>query len=339
MKRIDDFRQRQPGDGVPVSQPTTAWLGFDQQNFYAVFRCTVDPGKIRARMSKREDVMSDDIVGLFFDTYHSGQRGYEFYLNPLGIQADATLTEGQGDDFSFDTLWYSEGRVTPEGYLALFAIPFRSLRFPAATVQTWGIALYRSVPTNNENSFWPYITEKINSFAPQMAVMTGLENISPGRNLQLIPYMAFSHSHFLDPFTPPGPAFRSKTDVRPGIDGKAVIHDTLTLDLTLNPDFSQVESDDPQVTVNQRFEVVFPEKRPFFLENTGYFSTPENLFFSRRIADPEFGGRLTGKLGHWNLGILAADDRAAGHRSIQKIPIRQPRGRCGGPGAARNRQV
>jgi hypothetical protein len=142
--------------------------------------------------------------------------------------------------------------------------------------------------------------------------MTGLENISPGRNLQLIPYAAFSRSHFLDQPDPGVPAFRGKTDFRPGLDAKAVIHDTLTLDVALNPDFSQVESDDPQVTVNQRFEVVFPEKRPFFLENNGYFSTPENLFFSRRIVDPEFGGRITGKLGHWNLGVLAIDDRAPG---------------------------
>ena len=105
--------------------------------------------------------------------------------------------------------------------------------------------------------------------------------------------------------------------IPPGLDAKAVIHDTLTLDVALNPDFSQVESDDPQVTVNQRFEVFFPEKRPFFLENSGYFTTPENLFFSRRIVDPEFGGRLTGKLGHWNLGVLGIDDRA---RRAQRRP-------------------
>src|SRR4051794_37762336 len=141
MKRIDDFRQRNPGDGVPVSRKTSAWIGYDQQNFYAVFVCESPAGKTRARMSKREDIMSDDVVGVFFDTYHSGQRGYEFYLNPLGIQADAGLSESQGDDFSFDTLWYSEGRLTPEGYAVLFAIPFRSLRFPAQSAQTWGFGL------------------------------------------------------------------------------------------------------------------------------------------------------------------------------------------------------
>jgi Domain of unknown function (DUF5916) len=312
MKRVDDFRQRQPGDGVPVSRKTSAWIGYDDRNFYAVFVCESPASQTRARMAKREDIMSDDIVGLFFDTYRSGQRAYEFFVNPLGVQADAALTESQGDDFSFDTLWYSEGRLTPEGYVAMMTIPFRSLRFSPQAVQTWGFGLFRGIPTNNENSFWPYVTEKVSGFTQQLGNMTGLENISPGRNLQLIPYAAFSNSHFLDQPSSGVPAFRGKTDFRPGLDAKAVIHDTLTLDIALNPDFSQVESDDPQVTVNQRFEVFFPEKRPFFLENAGYFSTPENLFFSRRIVDPEFGGRITGKLGQWNLGVLAIDDRAAG---------------------------
>jgi hypothetical protein len=312
LRRIDDFRQRQPGDGLPVSRKTSAWIGYDDRNFYAIFVCDAPPGQTRARLAKREDIFSDDLVGVFFDTYHSGQRGYEFFVNPLGVQADAALTEGQNDDFSFDTLWYSEGRLTPEGYIAMMTIPFRSLRFPSQAVQTWGFGLYRGIPTNNENSFWPYITEKISGFTPQLGQMAGLENISPGRNLQLIPYAAFSRSHFLDQPDFGVPAFRGKTEIRPGLDAKAVIHDTLTLDVALNPDFSQVESDDPAVTVNQRFEVFFPEKRPFFVENSSYFSTPENLFFSRRIVDPEFGGRITGKLGHWDLGVLAIDDRAAG---------------------------
>ena len=161
--------------------------------------------------------MSDDVVGVFFDTYRSGQRGYEFFVNPLGVQADAALSESQGDDFSFDTLWYSEGRLTPEGFVAMMTIPFRSLRFASQSIQTWGFGLFRGIPTNNENSFWPYITEKVSGFVPQLARMDGLENISPGRNLQLIPYAAFSRSHFLDQPDSGLPAFRGKTDFRPGI--------------------------------------------------------------------------------------------------------------------------
>ncbi|MCU1238860.1 MAG: rane associated hydrolase [Candidatus Solibacter sp.] len=312
MKRVDDFRQRSPGDGVPASRKTEAWIGYDDQNFYAVFVCQSPAGETRARMAKREDIFSDDVVGVILDTYHDRQRGYEFFVNPYGVQADAIESEAQNDDFSFDTLWYSEGRLTPEGFAAMLSIPFRSLRFARGGPQTWGIALMRIIPTTSENLFWPFVTLKVEGFNQQMGTMRGLENISPGRNLQLIPYAAFAGSHFLDNPASGIPAFRGKTDVRAGLDAKAVLHDSLTLDVALNPDFSQVESDDPQVTVNQRFEVQFPEKRPFFLDNAAYFGTPENLFFSRRIIDPEFGARLTGKLGRWNLGLLGIDDRAAG---------------------------
>jgi hypothetical protein len=320
MKHVDDFRQRSPGDGEPASRKTEAWIGYDDQNFYAVFACQSPAGQTRARLAKREDIFSDDVVGLIVDTYHDHQRGYEFFVNPYGIQADAIETEGQNDDFSFDTLWYSEGRLTPEGFVAMMIVPFRSLRFARGGPQTWGIALMRIIPTNNENDFWPYVTQKVDGFNQQMGTMRGLESISPGRNLQFIPYAAFSGSHFLDDPTYGVPAFRSKTDLRVGMDAKAVLHDSLTLDVALNPDFSQVESDDPQVTVNQRFEVQFPEKRPFFLDNSAYFNTPENLFFSRRIVDPEFGARLTGKLGRWNLGVLAIDDRAAGTKLAPDDP-------------------
>jgi hypothetical protein len=129
MKRVDDFRQRQPGDGVPVSRKTSAWIGYDDKNLYAVFVCESPAGETRARLAKREDIFSDDVVGVLLDTYHDRQRGYEFFVNPLGVQADATESESQNDDFSFDTLWYSEGRITPEGFAAMLAIPFRSLRF------------------------------------------------------------------------------------------------------------------------------------------------------------------------------------------------------------------
>ena len=315
MKQFDDFRQRNPGDGIPVSRPTKAWIAYDDQNIYAVFVCQSPSGRTRARFSKREDILNDDMVGLFLDTWLDRQRSYEFFVNPLGIQADAITTEGQNDDFSFDTLWYSDGRLTPDGFVVTMAIPFKSLRFNSADVQTWGLGLGRFIPENNESSFWPYITQKVSGFAPQLGIMTGLTEISPGRNIRFTPYGAFGQSHFLDNPSNGIPSFKGKTDFRAGFDAKAVIHDSLTLDVAVNPDFSQVESDDPQVTVNQRFEVQFPEKRPFFLENAAFFSTPENLFFSRRIIDPEFGARLTGKIGRWSLGILAIDDRSPGTRA------------------------
>ncbi len=314
MLRVDDFRQRSPGDGVPVSQKTSAWVGYDDKNLYAVFVCHSPAGQTRARLSKRDDLFADDIVGIFLDTFHDHQRSYEFFVNPLGVQADGIVNEGQNDDMSFDTLWYSDGRVTADGFVATATIPFKSLRFTSADVQTWGFGLGRFLPTNNESSFWPYITRRQNGFTPQLGNAAGMEGISPGRNLQFIPYGALGHAHFLDNpgSAAEGPLYRTNTDERIGLDAKMVLHDSLTVDVALRPDFSQVESDDPQVTVNQRYAVQFREKRPFFIENNGFFVTPENLFFSRNIIDPEYGVRLTGKLGRWNMGFLTIDDRAPG---------------------------
>ena len=314
MLRIDDFRQRNPGDGVPLSLKTSAWIGWDDKNFYVVFVCSAPPGEVRARLGKREDIFSDDFVGIFFDTWHDHQRAYEFFVNPLGVQADGITVESHDDDFSFDTLWYSDGRLTPDGYVTMMTIPFRSLRFTAKEAQVWGFGVGRWIPTRNENGFWPFISNRLNSFSPQLANLSGLESISPGRNIQLIPYGALGHAHFLDDSGATGsiPDFRSTNDRRAGLDAKMILHDSLTLDVALRPDFSQVESDDPQVTVNQRYEVQFNEKRPFFIENNGFFQTPENLFFSRRIIDPHYGARLTGKLGRWNMGFLTIDDHAPG---------------------------
>lgn len=277
---------------------------------YVVFVCKDEPGKVRARMAKREDIGDDDTVSVYLDSYYDHQHAYYFTANPLGIQADGIITEGQKKpDDLFDTLWYSEGRLTPEGYVVWLAIPFKSLRFSSDTEQRWGVALSRSIARNGENSFWPYITRRKNNFVPQMAALDGLDQIAPAHNIQLIPYGAFTNAKLLDPSVP---RYQTQNDARVGLDSKFVLHRSLSLDVTLNPDFSQVESDDPQVTANQRYEVLFPEKRPFFIENSGYFQTPLYLFYSRRIVDPEFGARLTGKVGRWGIGLLGIDDRAPG---------------------------
>lgn len=309
---LHDFRQKMPGDGQPVSLPTRAHLGFDDENLYIVFICEEERDLIRARRAKREDIDNDDVVAVFLDTFHDRQRAYFFFVNPLGIQQDGFRTEGQQDDVSFDTLWHSRGELTEDGYIVWIAIPFKSLRFPNREKQTWGLAVGRKITRLNEESYWPFITERNEGFVQQMATAEVPARISPGRNLQIIPYGAYSDARFLDREQPGGPDFRTHRELRAGIDAKAVIKDAITVDLTVNPDFSQVESDKPQTTINQRFEVFFPERRPFFIENAGYFRTPVNLFFSRRIRHPKFGARMTGKLGPWALGALVMDDRAPG---------------------------
>ena len=313
---VSDFRQNTPGDGTPATEVTKAYLSYDDKNLYVAFVCKDEPGNVRAHLSKREDLDQDDGVGVLLDTYHDFHRAYYFFSNPLGVQADAIYTEGQGYDFSFDTLWDSPARVTNEGYIVFFSIPFKSLRFSHSADQTWGVALYRVFLGKSEYDYWPYITQRVEGLTQQFAPVGGLENVSPGRNIQLIPYGLLASNHYLNQPNPPDPAtppaFLDNFEHRAGLDAKFVAKDALTFDVTLNPDFSQVESDDPQVTINQRFAVFFPEKRPFFIENAGFFATPINLFFSRQIADPQFGGRMTGKLGKWTLGALLIDDRQPG---------------------------
>jgi hypothetical protein len=324
MLKVTGFVVREPADGTQPSQNTDVYLAYDERNLYAVFVCwDTEPNKIRARMTRREDIFSDDSAEIMIDTFHDARRAYAFAANPFGIQWDALWTEGaigtgaagdfNGFDPSFDAVWRSEGHLTGRGYLVLFAIPFKTLRFPNTEQQEWGIILNRSIPRTNENIFWPRVSNRIQGRFNQAATATGLENITPGRNIQLIPYGLFRSFRDIDQRDPNHPFFESrafKPDV--GLDGKFILHGRFVLDATVNPDFSQVESDQPQITVNQRFEVFFPEKRPFFLENSNFFTTPINLVFTRRIGHPEYGLRLTGKSGPWAVGVLASDDRAPG---------------------------
>ena len=314
LAKVAGFTQRIPTDGAPSTQQTDAYLGYDDKNLYAIFVCfDTDPQKLRARLSRREDIIEDDSVEIMLDTFHDHRRAYAFLANPLGVQADALWTEGQEFDFSFDTVWNSQGRVTERGYVVWMEIPFRSLRFSSSNPQTWGILLNRGLPRKNEDTFWPPYSSRIAGRLNQAGTATGLERISPGRNFQLIPYGIFRSYREPDQRNPDNPTFSQRNAYgQVGLDAKVVLKDKFVLDATANPDFSQVESDEPQVTVNQRFEVLFPEKRPFFLENSNYFVTPYNLVFTRRIEQPKWGVRLTGKDGPWTVGLLGADDVAPG---------------------------
>ena len=322
MAKVSGFIQREPCDGEPSSQLTEVYLGYDDKNIYAVFVAFDDePDKVRARMTPREGISrDDDMVWVNIDTFNDERRGYGFACNPHGIQSDVLFLEGLSIDYSFDTLWYSRGQRTDRGFVVWFALPFKSLRFSDAPQQTWGVLLERWVARSNDWSFWPQASPR-QSFLSQTAQVR-MENISPGRNIQLIPYGLARSFRTLDPGLPDGPDFvRDDADLNAGIDAKAVIKDSLVLDATFNPDFSQVESDEPQVTVNQRFEIFFPEKRPFFIENAQYFTTPINLVFTRRIADPQVGIRLTGKAGPYAVGAFVTDDESPGRAVLPGGPL------------------
>ncbi len=326
LGKIEGFLQRDPKDGEPATQRTEVYLGYDAKRLYAIFLCfdTV-PGRIRARVVRRGDplVFDDDLVNLYLDTFHDQRRAYVFALNPYGIQIDAIWTEqSQNFDNSFDTLWDSAGSVNQRGYAVWMAIPFKSLRFPSTSRQTWGLIVERLLPRANESSAWPHISSRVEGRLNQAVQLEGLEDISPGRNIQLIPYGVFRSFRALDERDMLRPRFvRERAKLDGGLDAKFVLKDSLVLDVAASPDFSQVESDEPQVTVNQRFEVFFPEKRPFFIENASYFETPINLLFTRRIADPQFGVRLTGKVGRTAIGALVADDESPGRIVPEGDPL------------------
>jgi hypothetical protein len=320
---IKVFRQMDPHDGDPVSQPTEAYLSYDSKNLYVGWICKDDPAKIRARVAPRKLIGTDDRVTVNIDTFQDHKHAYWFDVNPYGIQYDGRTTDGIGDDSSWEALWYSEGRIMTDGYAVLETIPFRSLRFPHARKQIWYICLGRLIQRNNEMSLWPYMSHQHDpQWVGQFAPIEIDDDISAGRNMQLIPYGLISSDHYLDT----GAGFVQQNEHHPGLDAKVVLHDALTLDMTVNPDFSEIGSDDPKVTANQRYEVIYPERRPFFLENASVFSTPEQLFFSRRIVDPQFGAKLTGALGRWNLGALATDDRAPGEVLAQGVTGHGDRG-------------
>jgi Domain of unknown function (DUF5916)/Carbohydrate family 9 binding domain-like len=328
MAKVTGFVQRNPHDGEKVSEETAAYLGYDQKNLYIVFVCFDDAKKVRGRMSRREDIFDDDQVEVMLDTFHDRRRAYAFQTTPLGVQWDAIWTEASREevngnfDTSFDTVWDSRGKVTSRGFVVEMAIPFKSLRFPATKEQEWGIILYRGIVRKNEDSFWPEISSKVEGRLGQAATLYGLEGISPGRSIDLIPYGIMRGFRSLNTQDPNNPYFQSATaQAQPGMDAKFVIHDHFVLDMTANPDFSQVESEDPQITVNQRFEVYFPEKRPFFLENEDFFRTPFDLFFTRNIQDLSAGIRLTGKEGPYSVGVMSTDDRAPGLAIPNSFPL------------------
>ena len=323
MLKVGQFTQKEPHDGAPVSEPTEAYLGYTDKNFYAVFLAfDNEPKKIRARMLRRELIDDDDQVGLWLDTFHDHRHAYMFYSNAYGIQQDGLMAENQGFDNSFDTVWHTYAKINGNGYIVIIEIPFKSLRFKPQAANDWGFILIRVIPRNSEHSFFPRNTNKVQGMLTQEGTLQGFQEISPGRNMQFIPYTSVGAFRALDERDPAGDRFSGKhVEPKAGLDSKVVIKDSLVLDTTINPDFGQIESDDPQVTVNQRFAVFFPEKRPFFQENSNFFQTPLNLVFTRNIGDPLYGVRLTGKTGPWAIGTMFANDRSPGHSVIDTDPL------------------
>lgn len=217
---VTDFKQFDPHDGEPISQPTTAYLSYDSKNIYVGWICKDDPEKIRARVAPRKTIDTDDRVTINIDTFQDHKHAYWFDVNPLGIQYDGRTTDGIGDDSSWEALWYSEGRITKDGFVVLEAIPFRSLRFPRGSHQVWNICLARFIQRANEFAIWPAVShQRLPQFVGQFAPIEMDQDISPGRNVQLIPYGLVERDNYLDTTS----GFQQQDQHHPGLDAKMVM--------------------------------------------------------------------------------------------------------------------
>ncbi|MGA7159282.1 MAG: carbohydrate binding family 9 domain-containing protein [Acidobacteriaceae bacterium] len=315
LGHLTRFIQDTPVDGAPATERTEVYLGRTHTTLYIVFLCfDRHPELIRTHLARRENILKDDYVTVNLDPFQDRLRGVEFQVNPNGVQADASWTEASGADYSYDQVWDSDARITSKGWMALMAIPFRSLTFPPRSTD-WGAVFWRNIPRNSENDFWPRVSASVSGELSQEGTLhlDGLAGVSGSHNIQIVPYVLGQNEHTLEPLDPTNPYFSTRNaEATAGGEAKAVLKDSIVLDATVNPDFSDVESDQPQFTVNQRYPVYFPELRPFFLENASYFATPLTLLYTRNIIRPDVGGRVTGKLGRTNVGILAIDDREPG---------------------------
>lgn len=326
LAEVTGFIQQVPRDGQPATEKTEVWLGHTRTTFYLVFICFDHrPAQIRGHLARRENILTDDNVSVLLDPFQDRRKGVLFTVNPDGVQADAAWTENNNPDYSYDQVWDSEGRITRDGWMALMAIPFLSIRFrPAA--QDWGVVFMRNLPRNSETDYWPRVSASISGVLPQEGTLHGMEGLAGSHNLQLNPYALAQNERTLINIDPLNPYFSSRhLEGTAGADGKAILKDSIVIDGTFNPDFSTVESDQPQFTVNQRYPVYFPELRPFFLENANYFSTPILLVYTRNIIHPEYGLRLTGKVRSTNLGFVAIDDREPGETVAPGDPLYKKR--------------
>lgn len=304
--------ETRPGENTPPAVKTETLLAYDDGHLYVAFRAhDPDPSAIRAHLSDRDDAFSDDFVGIVLDTFNDERRGFEFFVNPLGVQMDMFIDDLSGnEDESWDAIWTSAGRITEEGYAVEIAIPLSSLRFPRTEGdQTWGFDALRFYPRSQRARISSHpLDRNVNCYLCQASKMTGFSGITPGRNVELAPTVTAARTDARQDAS--GSLAEGTVDSELGLTAKWGITPNLTLNAALNPDFSQVEADAAQLDVNNQFALFFPEKRPFFLEGADFFSTPFEVVFTRTVADPTWGLKLTGKEGKNAVGVFAArDDR------------------------------
>lgn len=303
FEKVDRFYQLETGWGKPASEKTTAYFGYDEKNFYFAVKCyDSKPSTIRANRVNREDIANSDIILLFLDTFNTKRRGIFLGFNPYGIQLDGNRDDEYTDnmDTSWDTQWYSRGKMYPWGYFVEARIPFKSLRFPAKNKrQEWGLIVYRLIARKGEENTSVKIDPKIRGLLSQADVLVIDRAIKPGKNFEVIPTVTGLKN--------------AEQKLKPefGVSVKYGISSDATADLAYKPDFSHIEADEERIDINQRFALYYAEKRPLFLESKEIFEMPLQLFYSRRISDPDWGLKFTGRFGRSGFGIISARDTAS----------------------------
>jgi hypothetical protein len=316
--RLGGFSQYQPVDGQPAEERTEVLVWYSPEALhFGIVAYDRDPSAIRATVADRDDIDRDDSVTLYLDTFNDRRRAFFFAVNPLGAQQDGVQSEGtptpgqmvatsvdKNPDFTFD----SKGRLADFGYSVEIRIPFKSLRYSGTGPLTWGLNIKRTVQRTGHEDTWTDVRRGSASFLGQAGAITGLRDLRRGLVTEVQPVVTSSAKGLR---LSPSRAFRrGSADFDPGLNVRLGFTN-VSLDGTINPDFSQVESDAGLVTVNERFALFFPEKRPFFLEGIDLFSTPNQLVYTRRIAQPIAGGKVTGKPGRIGLAYLTAVDETA----------------------------
>lgn len=310
---LTGFTQSDPVEGVAASQKTEVRvLLTDDAILFAVRAFDSESDGVRSTLARRDSYnRSDDYVRVVLDTFGAQRRAFVFQVNPLGIQADGLWVEGGGGrggpiDWNPDFFWYSDGRVDAGGYSVEMRIPFKSLQFPEAETQEWGLQVIRRIQRNGFESSWAPLSESQANALAQSGRLTGIEGVEPGLFLEVNPVVTGSKAGAFDN-TANGLAWTpSQQDV--GLNLTYGLTSNLTLTGTVNPDFSQVEADAGQITVNQRFALFLPERRPFFLEGTDLFRMPRNLVYTRSVVNPTAAAKLAGKVGGTSLAYLGAVD-------------------------------
>ena len=320
-----DFRQQRPTEGAPASERTEVRALFDHQNIYFSIRAfDSDAAHINARELVRDaSFANDDKVEILLDTYHDRRNAFRFAVNPLGTQQDALITdEGRDVNISWDAPWVSQGRIDTEGFVVEIAIPLTTLRFTEG-IDTWGLNIARIIRRKDEENLW---TSWQRSFGlervSQAGELTGVKEIRRRRLREIKPYASGEGRQGAPLVGKEG--FDAGLRARAGLEvAKLGITPSLTAEFTVNPDFGQAEVDSQIVNLT-RFSVFFPEKRDFFLENSGIFlfgrERENQAFFTRRIGltnrglpvSIDYGAKVTGKIGRYNVGFLQVQTRKLG---------------------------